>query len=183
MIAFVIVGAAVAWRSSDTDTKEIIKAWGNSLAGLSFIRAINSHDAIESSRNADVVPAELTSNHSDEGSAQNNVVMPAAPVIPYAAAPVEVSAEVEQQLSTISGDVAAVQRAVEQLAAAQNRMAEDIAALQTARQAVNQETSLTQPPRFPRHKKASTDSHSETVVERNSAPVRTAPPQPPLELH
>jgi hypothetical protein len=188
LIAFVIVGTAFAWRSSDNNTKEIIKAWGSSLAELSFIRAINFQDAIESSPNANVVPAELTSNLPEQGWAQNDVVMPAAPVIPFAATPGEASSEQQEQLATISGDLAAVKRTLEQLAAAQKHMAQDIAALQTAQQAINQKASLTLPPRILRRKNASTESRSERVVERNSEPVTTAPVmmaprQPPLELH
>ena len=76
LIAFVIVGAAFAWRSSDENTKETIKAWESSLTGLSFLRTINSDDATQSSADANVnaMPAEPTSIHSDQefGTAQRH---------------------------------------------------------------------------------------------------------------
>jgi hypothetical protein len=180
LIVFVIVGTALAWRSGDTNTREVIKAWGSSLARLSFADAIKSHDAIEPSPNANAAPAEPTSNHPDQGSAQKDVVMPAASVTPSAAAPDEVSSELRQQLATISADLAALQRTLEQLAAAQNRMAQDIKTLQTAQKTVDQKiSSLKLTPRTPRSKSTS----SETVVEPNSQTVTTASPRPPLELH
>jgi len=184
LIVFVIVGIALAWRSSDNETREIIKAWVSSLVRLPSIDAVNSPDAIESSPNADVAPTELTSNHPDQGSAQKDVVVPAAPVLPFAAAPVEVLSDLQQRLATISGDLATVQRTLEQLAAAQKLMAQDIANLKTAQKAVNQKTSsINLPSRGLRRKSASTDLPSETVVERNSGTVTTAPPDPPLKLH
>ena len=185
LIAFVIVGAAFAWRSSDNNTKETVKAWGNSLTGLSFLRTINSDDATESSANPNVnaMPAEPTSIHSDQDSAQHNATMPAAPVLPSTTAPTEASSELRQQLATISGDLAVVQRTLAELAATQKNMAQDIATLQAAQQAVNTKTSLNPPPRLPRHRNALTESRSEPAVEPNSGPVTVAPAQSPLELH
>jgi hypothetical protein len=150
LIVFVIVGAALAWRSSDNNTKATIKAWANSLPGVSFVGAITSPDAIGSS----------------------------------APASVEGDSELRQKLATISGDLAAVQRILEQVVEAQKHMAQDIASLQSAQQAINQKSSsLNVPGRTPPRKSSATGLRSETLVERNSGASTTAPPQPPLELH
>ena len=183
LIAFVIVGAAFAWRSSDNNTKETVKAWGGSLTGLAFLRTINSDDATESSANVIAMPAKPTSIHSDQDSARYNATMPAAPVLLSTAAPTKASSELQQRLATISGDLAVVQRTLSELAAAQKNMAQDIATLQAAQQAVNTKTSLNPPPQLPRHRNASTESRSEPAVEPNSGPVTVAPAQSPLELH
>jgi hypothetical protein len=181
-IAFVIVSAAFAWRASDDNTKETMKAWASSLSGLSPLPGANSHDA-ESSPNATATPVELNSNHSDQDAAQNSATMPAAPVVPSAAAPAEVSPELQQRLTTISGDLAVVQQTLAELVAAQRNMVREIAALQAAQQAVSQKTSPISPSRAARRKNETTELRSETVVERNSGPATLSPPQPPLELH
>ena len=185
LIAFVIVGAAFAWRSSDENTKETMKAWESSLTGLSFLRTINSDDATQSSADANVnaMPAEPTSIHSDQDLARHNATTPAAPVLPSTTATTEASSELQQRLATISGDLAVVQRSLAELATAQKSMEQDIATLQAAQRAFNTKTSLNPPPRLPRHRNASTQSRSESAVEPNSGPVTVAPAQSPLELH
>ena len=183
LIVFVIVGTALAWRSSDNDTREIIRTWRSSLVGLPFTGTIKFHDAVDSSPNADAVVAERAAHRPDQA---QKPVTPAAAVIPLASAPaaVEVSSELHQQLATISGALAAMQRILEQLTTAQVRMAQDIATLQTAQLAVNQKIlSLNLPLRMPPRKNASAGLGSEAVVERNLGPVTTMPSPAPLELH
>ena len=182
LIAFAIVSAAFAWRASDDNTKETVKAWASSLSGLSFLPGANSHDA-ELSPDANATPVELNSSHSDQDAAQNSATMPAAPVVPSAATPAEVSPELQQRLTTISGDLAVVQQTLAELTAAQRNMAREIAALQAAQQAVSQKTSPISPSRAPRRKNETTELRSETVVERNSGTTTLSPPQSPLELH
>ena len=77
-------------------------------------------------------------------------------------------------------DLAVVRRIVEQLAAKQEQMAQDIATLQATKQNVSEKKSLLpQTSAVPPRK----NTHSEAAVQPPSVPVPTPRPRTPLPLH
>jgi hypothetical protein len=122
-IITVIVGSAFAWQSSDDTAKETIKGWASSLVSPSSFLPDNSP------LKSDVA--------TEAGSAPSDPRPAAAPVILSADRPTSTASEsppdLQRQLETIVGDLALVRRIVEQVAARQDQMEQDIAKL-TARQ-------------------------------------------------
>ncbi len=178
LIIIAIAGGALAWQSSDVTTKDTVRAWGISLSGLSSVFGSGSPPAT----------AGRTSNTSDQASTQD-AAPPQAARIPQsspASAAAASSADPQHQLETVASDLAAMRRIVEQVAAKQEQMGQDIAALQAAERNVSQKlSSLSQaatahvPPRknVPKIKPADAPAQSPPV------PATAARPPEPLPLH
>lgn len=181
-VVILIVAPALAWRSSDHTTKDIVRAWGSSLSRLPAMVGI------ELSPGSKVSTAEPATNNSDQVATRDTAVPQAAPITPSAPAPVAVraSSELQQRLESMDGDVTALRRVVEGFAAKQEHMAQDIAALQAAQQTLSQKiSSLNQPTvvSVPPHKNAARAMHSAAAVEPTSVPIPPVRPQLPLALH
>ena len=154
VIIIVAVGAALAWQSADDKTKDMVRAWGISLNQL--ISAPDAKSPIVSDK-----VTEPVSKTSQQTSVANNS-----------------SPDAHQQLESMASDLAAVRRIVEQLAAQQQQMAQDIAMLQAAEHNVGEtKPTLPQSSAVPPRK----NIQSESAVQR--APVPLPPPRPPLVLH
>lgn len=181
LIAGAIAGAALAWRSSDDKIKDIVAAWESSLNHFSSILGVRSPPS------ANVLAAAPVSSVPDQVPALNEAVPQAAPVPPFAPAPVppRASHEVQQQLATIADDLAAMRQAMEQIAGKQDQMAQDIAALQAAQQKISQKISppnlLTGSHVAPR-KTVAKPVRPEAAIEPAPVPVPAARPQPPADL-
>jgi hypothetical protein len=155
-IIIITVGAALAWQSSDDKTKDMVRAWGISLRQLSSVLGTKSHTASDAA-------AEPVSKISEQASVAAGS-----------------SPEAQRQLETIVSDLAVVRRIVEQLAAKQEQMAQDIATLQAAEQNVSErKSSLPQSLAVPPRK----NMQSEAAVQSPSVPIPTPRPQKPLPLH
>ncbi len=155
-VIIVTVGAALAWQSSDYKTKDMLGAWGSSLHRLSSVLGAKSPVASN-------VASEPVSKSSEPASVA-----------------VGRSPEALHQLDTMVSDLAVVRRIVEQLAAKQEQMAQDIATLQATKQNVSEKkSSLPQTSAVPPRK----NMHSEAAVQPPSVPVPTPRPQTPLPLH
>ena len=151
-VIIVTVGAALAWQSSDDKTKDMVRAWGFSLSQLSSVLGTKSPVA------SDVATGPLSKT-----SEQASVAVGPSP-------------EALHQLDTMVSDLAVVRRIVEQLAAKQEQMAQDIATLQATKQNVSEKkSSLPQTSAVPPRK----NTHSEAAL----VPVPTPRPQTPLPLH
>jgi len=153
-IIIVTVGGALAWQFSDDKTKDMVGAWGISLSQLSSVLGTKSPTTSDAA-------AEPVSKTSEQAS--------------VAAGP---SPEAQHQLETTMSDLAVVRRIVEQLAAKQEQMAQDIATLQAAEQNVSEKISSL--PQSPASRRI---VHSEAAVQPPSVPVPTPRPQKPLSLH
>ncbi len=155
-IIIVTVGAALAWQSSDDKTKDMVRAWGISLSQLSSVLGTKSPAASD-------VAAKPVSKTSEQASVAAGS-----------------SPEAQHQLETMGSDLAVVRRIVEQLAAKQEQMAQDIATLQAAEQNVSEKkSSLPQSSAVPPRK----NMHSEAAVQPPSVPVPTPRPQTTLPSH
>ena len=149
------VGAALAWQSSDEKTKDMVRAWGISLSQLSSILGLKSPAASD----AATAPVSRTSE-------QASVAAGSSP-------------EAQHQLETMVSDLAVMRRIVEQVAAKQEQMAQDIATLQAAKQNVSEKkSSLPQSSAVPPRK----NMQSEAAVQSPSVPIPTPRPQIPLPL-
>ncbi len=155
-VIIVTVGAALAWQSSDDKTKDMVRAWGFSLSQLSSVLGAKPPIASD-------VATEPVSKSSEQAS--------------VAVGP---SPEALHQLDTMVSGLAVVRRIVEQLAAKQEQMAQDIATLQAIKQNVSEKkSSLPQASAVPPRK----NTHSEAAVQPPSVPVPTPRPRTPLPLH
>jgi hypothetical protein len=165
---FVIVGvvaAALAWQANDQTTKDDIRARAISLVtGNDLLSHKPSDQAqVESPVQAESVSRSASGPNTDGLSTD----------------------ELTHQLATVTNDIAAIRRIVEQLSAKQEQMAQDIATLQEAQQSKMQKTSsplqasdIPLPPmrRVPR------TEHSRAVGQSPSAPPLSQPVSAPLPL-
>jgi outer membrane murein-binding lipoprotein Lpp len=155
-IVTVIVGAALAWEFGEDKTKDIVGGWGISLSGLSSVLGTKSPTG------PDVPAFKNTDQVSVAGGS---------------------STEQQQQLGTVVNDLAVVRGIVEQIAAKQEQMAQEIAKLQAAEQTVNEKTSsLPRSSGGPPRKNVQTIVHSEAAAQLPTVPVPTPRPQTPLPL-
>jgi hypothetical protein len=157
VIIIVTVGAALAWDASDDRTKDIVRAWGISLIQLSSVLGAMSPAASDAA-------AEPVSKASEQ-----------------ALLAARSSPKAQHQLETMVSDLADLRRIVEQFAAKQEQMAQDVATLQAAKQNVSEKkSSLAQSSSaFPPPK----NIHSEASVQPSSVPVPIPRPQIPSPLH
>jgi hypothetical protein len=159
--ALIGVGALFAWQSHGDEAREMVRTWVPSLGWLSSVATTKLPPDV------DVAAVQTRPTPAGERSAQAAALPQPAPATqtvpaPAAAATSPASAP---QLEAMARDLAVVRRSVEQLAAKQEQMAHDIAALQAVEQDIREKMSSPPPPRSVR------------VPPRKNAP-RVAPPEP-----
>ncbi len=142
-VVIAMVGAAFALLSYGSDKKkDIVRARDLSLTWLSSVLRTTASQGPE-------VAAASAAKPLDQTPLQNTAHLATAPGTqspPASVAPGS-SPEPQHQLETMANDLAVVRRLVEQLAARQDQMAQDIATLQAAEQNVSQKiSSLPQSP-------------------------------------
>jgi hypothetical protein len=152
--AMIGVGATLAWQSYGDEVKQIVGTWAPSLAWLLPVSAAGQLSAQDASLPKPTPAAAATST------------------------------EVVQQLEPMARDLAAVRRSLDQLAAKQEQMAQNIATLQAVEQDIRQKMSspppsraVPTPPRRP--PQPATQS---SAVQSSSVPAPPPPAQPPLPL-
>ena len=133
LIIITVAGVPLAWQFSDDNTKDMVRGWGISPAGLSSILGAKSFP----------VAAQTVSKIPDRASTQDTSGPQAARVTQAAPSPVAAGPppEMPHQFETIMSDLVVVHRLLEQLASKQDQMAQELAALQVARQSVSQKSS------------------------------------------
>ncbi len=155
VIIIVTVGAALAWQSSDDKTRDMVRAWGISLIQLLSVLGAKSP-----------IASDAATEQASKTSQQASVAAESSP-------------EAQHQLQTMVSDLAMVRRIVEQLAAKQEQMAQDIATLQAATQNVGEKKStVPQSAAVPPRK----NIRSEAAVQPFSVPIPIPRPQTPLPL-
>ena len=149
--ALIGVGATFAWQSHGDEAKEMLRTWAPSLGWL--------------------LPV----------SAQDAALSQSAPVTqrPAPAAAVT-SGELVQQLEPMMRDLAVVRRSLEQLAAKQDQMAQNIATLQAAEQDIRQKMSSPPASRAAPPRKPPQPAAQSPAVQSSSVPSPSPPAQPPL---
>ena len=176
-IVMVIVSAALAWQSSEDQSKELLRVWGKSLSWL-----LSVHDS--TSPPGPDVAAEPASKQV----ATQDTALLQAPV----SQPVQTSALAEptlqRQLETLASDLSVVRDIVEKLADKQEQMAQDIATLQATKQNVSQKiSSLPQSSaaRVPPRKNVPKVVHPKADGQPASVPLPVPAPAAgkPLPLH
>jgi hypothetical protein len=180
-VAVVIgVGATLAWQSHGDAAKETIKIWGSTWSptwALLFDRFLS----VSTTGSAPDVQV----------SAQDAATTQSTPVIQRPATPAAAtSPELVQQLEPLAHDLAGVRRSLEQLAAKQELMAQNIATLQAVEQDIRQKMSsppsyrpVPVPPRKPPQPAAQSSAVQSPAVQSSSAPTPSPPPpRPPLPL-
>jgi hypothetical protein len=129
LAAAVIASAAVAWRFSDDQTKEMLRGWGLSQS-ISIIRTVSPDISVKSASNTSIQEPTGDTAHSETApsnqSAQTGSGLPA---------------ELFRQLETMGNDIANLQRNVERLAVKQEQMAHEIASLESTEQSLVQKLS------------------------------------------
>lgn len=154
-VIIVTVGAALAWQSSDDKTRDMVRAWGISLIQLLSVLGAKSP-----------IASDAATEQASKTSQQASVAAESSP-------------EAQHQLQTMVSDLAMVRRIVEQLAAKQEQMAQDIATLQAATQNVGEKKStVPQSAAVPPRK----NIRSEAAVQPFSVPIPIPRPQTPLPL-
>jgi hypothetical protein len=152
------------WQSRGGEAKRMVRTWTSSLGWLLSV------STTKSSPDLDVAAKQPHPTPAGRVSVQDAALPQSAPVTqkpgPAAAA---VSPELVQQLEAMARDVAVVRRRLEQLAAKQEQMAQNIATLQ----AVEQDT----------RQKMSSPPQSGAVPPHKNAPMLAPPqPQPPARV-
>ena len=110
VIIIATIGAALAWQSSDDKTRDTIRAWRTSLSQLSSMLATKS----PAGSDAAIEPASKTSERASVAATSSH--------------------DLQHQLETMVNDLAVTRHVVEQVAARQEQIAQDIAALRSAQQ-------------------------------------------------
>jgi hypothetical protein len=133
-----MIGVAFALLSyGDAKKKDIIRTWDLSLSWLSSVLRTSSSQWSD-------VAVPTVSKSLDQTSSRNTALLPAtvgAQSAPALVAPGP-SPEAQHQLETIANDLAVLRHLVEQLAARQDQMAQDMATLQVGEQNLSQKISL-----------------------------------------
>jgi hypothetical protein len=192
-----VAGLPLAWQFGDKDTKDMIAAWATELnkwVGVSTAKppSAGMQAASKIPDRAAAAPPAMPAQQQAAGVAQ--LITPViAPVAAGSAQEAERQAPERQapqyqalqhQLETIAGDLASVRRLVEQLAARQSQMAQDLASLQAAERDVSQKlSSVSQPPAHPPpHKPAAKPLPLAAPPQSSAAPLPPAaarPQEPP----
>ena len=135
-IVVVIVSAALAWQSSDDQTKQMVRVWGKSLSPL-----LSVHDST-SPRDTG-----LAAEPASKRAATQDTALLQAPISQSVQALAPAEPTVQHQLETLASDLSVVRDMVEKLADKQEQMARDIATLQATEQNLGQKiSSLPQAP-------------------------------------
>jgi hypothetical protein len=150
----IAVGATLAWQSYGDTAREMLSTQVPSLSWLSVSTTTPTPDA--------------------EGSAQKPAVSQSAPIAQTAPPAAAATTSEFTQLEPIAHDLAAMRRSLEQLAAKQEQMAQNIAAMQAAEQDIRKkmmaQTISDQPRKPPKPPANSSPAQS---------PVRPPPPVVP----
>jgi hypothetical protein len=113
------VGATLAWQSHGDDAKQIVRTWAPSLAWL--------------------LPVSTTTSPADGPASARNAALPQSAPLTQSAAPASAAVgELAQQIEPITHALTIVRRSLEQIAAKQEQMAQNIATLQAAEQDIKQ---------------------------------------------
>ena len=179
--ALIGVGATLAWQSHGDEAKEIVRTWAPSLGWLLSVSTTKSPPDV------DVAAEQTGSPRAGQVSAQDAALPQPAPVNQTVPAPAAAatSPELVQQLEAIARDLAVVRHSVEQLAAKQEQMAHNIAALQAAEQDIRQKMSsppLSRAVPIPPRKNAPSVAPPQPAAQSSSVPRPAPLPQPRLPL-
>jgi hypothetical protein len=151
------VGATLAWQSHGDDAKQIVRTWAPSLGWL--------------------FPPD------GPVSAQNAALPQSAPLTQSAAPASAVAVgELVQQIEPITRDLTIVRRSLEQIAAKQEQMAQNIATLQAAEQDIRQKMASPPPSRPASPRKPPEAATQPSAVQSSSVPPPPPPARPPLPL-
>jgi cobalamin biosynthesis Mg chelatase CobN len=161
----VIVSAAVAWQSSDDTTRDLVRRWLNVVAGLGTA----DHEVARANASVAVEPVSKTT---DAAPKEDTALLQVAPANQATLAPTaEVLTGLRYRFEAMGNDIAVMHRLVETLAARQERMAQDIATLQTAQQNIISSISRSSSTTGPSGKNVPRVVHSEAPVGSTSRPV------------
>jgi len=192
----VIAGIPLAWQFSDDNTKGVVRAWGKAW-GISPNKLSAALDAEILGAKSSAVSAETVSKTLDSKTLDSKTLdqastgdtsARAARVTPAAPAPVagRPSPELQHHLEAVASDLAVVRRSVEQLAANQEQMAQELTTLRAAQQNISQKSSPVSQSaavHVPPHKNAPRPVPAEAPPQSSSVPIPTARPGEPLPLH
>jgi TolA-binding protein len=158
------VGATLAWQSHGDDAKRIVRTWAPSLAWL--------------------LPVSTTTSPPDGPVPAQNAALPQSAPLTQSAAPASAVAvgELVQQIEPITRDLTIVRRSLEQIAAKQEQMAQNIATLQAAEQDIRQKMSSPPPTRPASPRKPPEAATQSSAVQSSSVPPPPPPARPPLPL-
>lgn len=198
-----VAGLPLAWQFGDKDTKDMIAAWATELNKWVGVSAAKPSSAAmqAASKFPDRAAAATPAMPAPQQGAGGAQLAPAfAPVAAGSAQEAERQAPEHQalerqapqyqgqglqhQLEAIAGDLASVRRLVEQLAARQSQMAQDLATLQAAERDVSQKlSSVSQPPAHPPPRKPAAKPLPLAAPPQSSAaplpPAAARPQEPP----
>jgi hypothetical protein len=162
--ALIGVGATLAWQSYGDEAKKMVRTRAPSLAWL--------------------LPVSMTKSPPDGQLSAQDAALPQSASVTQTPAAAVTSPELMQQLEPMTRDLAVVRRSLEQLAAKQEQMAQNIATLQAAEQDIRQKMSsppasqaVPLPPRKPPHPAAQS-----SAVQSSSVPPPPLAARPPLPL-
>jgi hypothetical protein len=158
------VGATLAWQSHGDAAKQIVRTWAPSLAWL--------------------LPVSTTTSPPDGPVSAQNAALPQSAPLTQSAAPASAVAvgELVQQIEPITRDLTIVRRSLEQIAAKQEQMAQNIATLQAAEQDIRQKMASPPPSRPGSPRKPPEAATQPSAVQSSSVPPPPPPARPPLPL-
>jgi hypothetical protein len=158
------VGATLAWQSHGDDAKQIVRTWAPSLGGL--------------------LPVSTTTSPPDGPVSAQDAARPQSAPVTQGPAPASAvtSGELVQQLEPVTRDLTIVRRSLEQLAAKQEQMAQNIATLQAAEQDIRKKMSSPPPSRPVPPRKPPEAAAQSSAVQSSSVPPPPPPARPPLPL-
>jgi hypothetical protein len=157
------VGATLAWQSHGDDAKQIVRTWAPSLAWL--------------------LPVSTTTSPADGPASARNAALPQSAPLTQSAAPASAAVgELAQQIEPITHALTIVRRSLEQIAAKQEQMAQNIATLQAAEQDIRQKMSSPPPSRPVSPRKPPEAATQSSAVQSSSVPPPPPLARPPLPL-
>ncbi len=178
----VIFSGAFAWQTGDEQTKDMMRGWGISLSQLLSVVRANLSSRLDVAAETIFKTEDQAATTQNAAHLQTSPVDRSIPTLLTTGSP----AELQQQLAALGNNIADVQRAVENLAARQEQMGQDIATLQWTEQNVIQKLSaISGSPgvHVPLRKNIPRAESSEAAVKSASVPVAAPPNQTPLYLH
>ena len=163
--ALIGVGATLAWQSYGEEAKEMVRTWIPSVAWL--------------------LPVSTTNSSPDGLMLAQEAAPPQSASVTQTSAPTAAATSPELvQLEPMARDLAVMRRSLEQLAAKQEQMAQNIATVQAIDQDIRQKMSsrppspaVPVPPRKPPRPNAQS-----SAVQSSSVPAPPPPAEPPLPL-
>ena len=178
--ALIGVGATFAWQSRGDEAKEMVRTWVPSLDWLSSVATTKSPPDV------DVAAVRTGPTPAGQMSAEDAALPQPAPATQTVPAPTAAATPpAAQQLEAMARDLAVMQRSVEQLAAKQERMAQNIATLQAVEQDIREKMSSTPPSRsvrVPPRKNLTRVTPPQPAGQSSSvqsSPMQSSPVQPP----